>query len=128
MSAENPANRPTSTAAEPAWTDRATLERWQRGAAAREAVFNQAADLLLDLARVGPGSRVLDVAAGAGSQTLQAARRIGVHGHLLATDISAAMLTVAAETVRAAGLSNVETRVMDAHRLELADETFDAVI
>ena len=35
-----------------------------------------------------PGARVLDVAAGAGGQTLAAARRVGPDGHVLATDIS----------------------------------------
>src|SRR6266545_3239828 len=67
-------------------------------------------------AGVRAGSRVLDVAAGTGEQTLVAARRVGPTGQVLATDIAAGMLDVAAEEVRKAGLTNVETRVMDAQR------------
>lgn len=45
---------------------------------------------MLDAAGVTTGSRVLDVAAGAGGQSLTAARRVGPTGHVLATDISPA--------------------------------------
>jgi SAM-dependent methyltransferase len=83
---------------------------------------------LLDLAGVGAGNRILDVAAGAGGQTLQAARRAGPGGYVLATDSSAAMLDAAAKAARETGLTNVETRVMDAQQLDLESESFDAVI
>jgi hypothetical protein len=43
---------------------------------------------MLDLARVVPGSRVLDVAAGDGDQSLTVAKRVGPKGHVLATDIA----------------------------------------
>ena len=45
--------------------------------------------------QIGPGSHVLDVAAGAGEQTLTAARRVGPGGHVLATDISPGILRYA---------------------------------
>ena len=83
---------------------------------------------MLDLARVGEGSRVLDVAAGAGGQTLAAARRVGPTGSVLATDISANILEFAAEEAHAAGLANVATRVMDGESLDVEDESIDAVI
>jgi len=38
------------------------------------------------------------------------------------------MLNAAADTVRKAGLTNVETRVMDAENLDLDADSFDAVI
>jgi len=83
---------------------------------------------MLDLAEIEPGSRVLDVAAGSGEQTLLAARRAGPSGYVLATDIAPRMLGGAAEAARQAGLTNVETRVMDARRLDLDPESFDAAI
>jgi SAM-dependent methyltransferase len=84
---------------------------------------------MLDLAAVRTGSRVLDVAAGAGEQTLRAARRVGPAGHVLATDISPAILEYAVATARAAGLSQVATRELDGEALDvLPAETFDAVI
>jgi SAM-dependent methyltransferase len=83
---------------------------------------------MLDLANLRAGCRVLDVAAGTGEQTLLAARRVGPTGYVLATDISASMLNLAAQAIRDAGLRNVETRVMDAANIEVKADSFDAVI
>ena len=84
---------------------------------------------MLDLARIGAGSRVLDVAAGAGEQSLAAARRVGPTGHVLATDIAPALLDHALADARAAGLSNVATRELDGESLaELPAASFDAAI
>jgi len=84
--------------------------------------------MMLDLAGLQHGHRVLYVAAGTGGQTVLAARRVGPSGYVLATDLSAAMLNVAVETARKAGLSNIETRVMDATSLDLETASFDTVI
>jgi len=83
---------------------------------------------MLDLAGLAPGQRVLDVAAGTGEQTLLAARRVGPTGHVVATDISAPMLGIAAEAARQNGLSNVETLLMDARQLDFESGSFDAAI
>ena len=83
---------------------------------------------MLDLARISDESHVLDVAAGAGGQTLAAARRVGSSGSVLATDISSNILEFAAEEARAAGLGNVATRVMDGESLAVEDESVEAVI
>lgn len=42
---------------------------------------------MLGMAGVKPGAHVLDVAAGAGGQTLDIAQRVGPRGSVLATDI-----------------------------------------
>jgi ubiquinone/menaquinone biosynthesis C-methylase UbiE len=84
--------------------------------------------MMLDVAEVRTGSRVLDVAAGTGDQTIMAAQRVGPTGYVLATDISAAMLKLAADAAREAGLANVETRVIDAENIDLDEDSFDAVI
>ncbi|MEJ7688813.1 MAG: methyltransferase domain-containing protein, partial [Variovorax sp.] len=84
---------------------------------------------MFDLARIGPGSRVLDVAAGAGEQSISAARRVGESGRVLVTDIAPALLERAAADARAAGLSNVETRELDGEALDaLPAASFDAAI
>ena len=107
------------TAAEPWYRWGPTLEEW----------LGQATQTMLDMAEVGPGSRVLDIAAGAGGQTIVAAKRVGPSGYVLATDISSNILQFASETARQEGLGNVETRVMDGESLEeLEEELFDAVI
>lgn len=91
--------------------------------------LGESTERMLDLAGVGEASRVLDVAAGAGGQTLAAARRVGAAGSVLATDLSPAILQYAAQAAAAAGLHNVSTRELDGERLhELAPESFDAAI
>jgi SAM-dependent methyltransferase len=104
-------------------------EPWGRWGTTLEEWLGEATELMLDLAGVGEGSRVLDVAAGAGGQTITAARRVGVSGAVLATDISPAILEEASRAARLAGLSNVVTREMDGEELELAgEELYDAAI
>lgn len=110
------------------WASREVAERRSRGQAGRGEIYGQATELMLDLADVRTGSRVLDVAAGTGDQTLFAARRVGPNGYVLATDISASMLKLAADAARETGLTNVETRVVDAENLDLDSDSFDAVI
>jgi ubiquinone/menaquinone biosynthesis C-methylase UbiE len=56
------------------------------------------------------------------------ARRVGPNGFVLATDISTSMLNLAAETVREEGLTNVETRIMDAENLDVAPNSFNAAL
>jgi SAM-dependent methyltransferase len=101
-------------------------EGWQRGATAR--AMGPITERMLDLAGIGSGHRVLDVAAGTGEQTLMAARRVGPHGFVLATDIADRMLAYLDEAARKEGLTNVQTRVMDARLLTLEPESFDAAI
>ena len=112
-----------------------TREQWQAAAAAWHRWgptlhdwLGQATDLMLDLAGVGPGTNVLDVAAGAGEQTLVAARRVGPLGHVLATDISPNILSFARESAIAERLTNVATQVLDGENLDLPAESFDVVI
>ncbi|MBG6073201.1 MULTISPECIES: class I SAM-dependent methyltransferase [unclassified Polaromonas] len=83
---------------------------------------------LLGAARIGLGMRVLDVAAGAGDQTLEIAHRVGEGGRVLATDISPAFLQFARENAHQAGLAQVHTRVSDAEDRVLDENGFDAAV
>jgi SAM-dependent methyltransferase len=87
-----------------------------------------ATEMMLDMAGVSAGMRVLDLGAGLADQSIAAARRVGPSGVVLATDRDPAMLEGAREAVAKAGLTNVETRVMDAQAIEVEPESFDAVI
>jgi SAM-dependent methyltransferase len=114
---------------------RTTRDQWQTAAAAwhrwgpqLEAWLGPATELMLDLAGAAEGAHVLDVAAGAGGQTLAAARRVGPSGAVLATDISPAILEYAAAEARRAGLANVATRELDGETLAVEPGSFDAVI
>jgi len=110
------------------WGRKESADWWSAGQAARQQNYGAATEIMLDLAGVQAGSRVLDVAAGTGESALMAAARVGPKGHVLAADASAAMLDVAAEAARQAGLTNVETRAMNAENLEHDPDSFDAVI
>jgi SAM-dependent methyltransferase len=109
------------------WEDAA--EAWHRWGPTIEDWLGDATAAMLAAAGIGPGSRVLDVAAGAGGQTLAAARLAGPSGHVLATDISPAILGYAARQAAEAGLETVDTLEADGEDLSgLEEGSFDAAI
>ncbi len=111
------------------WEDAA--DAWHRWGPTLEEWLGRATDRMLDAARVEVGSSVLDVAAGAGGQTIAAARRVGPTGRVVATDISPNILTYAAKAAAEAGLTNVETVEADGEALGglgAGAGSFDAVI
>lgn len=83
---------------------------------------------MLDMAGIAPGHQVLDLAAGAGDQTLDIARRLGPGGAVLATDLSPVILSLAINNARRAGLTNVQTQVADAEHLPFESARFDAAV
>lgn len=74
---------------------------------------------MLEMAAVSTGQRILDIAAGAGEQSINAAKKVGPTGYVLATDISANILEFAKEMVQSAGFQNIGTKVMDGENLSL---------
>jgi SAM-dependent methyltransferase len=103
-------------------------EPWHRWGPTLHNWLGPATQTMLDLCSPKPGDAVLDVAAGAGEQTLAAARRVGPTGKVVATDISPRILEFAAQAAAEAGLSNVTTQVADGEDLGLPEASFDAVI
>jgi SAM-dependent methyltransferase len=108
------------------WEDAA--DAWHRWGPTIEQWLGAATGRMLDAAGLTAGSAVLDIAAGAGGQTLAAARRVGASGRVLATDISPTILSYAARTAFDEGLLNVTVQEMDGEHLAVDDESFDAVI
>ncbi|GAA1392772.1 class I SAM-dependent methyltransferase [Catellatospora coxensis] len=108
------------------WQDAA--EAWHRWGPLIEDWLGAATQRMLDAAGITAGSRVLDVAAGAGGQALAAAHRAGPAGQVLATDISPAILAYAERSAREAGLANVAVAELDGERLDVPEASFDAVI
>lgn len=107
----------------------AAAQAWDSWAPLLHRWLGDATETMLDMARVGPGSSVLDIAAGAGEQTLAAARRVGSDGSVLATDISPTILQYALAAARSAGLENINTLELDGERHDsLPAASFDAAI
>jgi len=95
-----------------------TLDRW----------YGEVTRHMLDVARIQPGQRILDIAAGAGEPAASAAERVGPGGYVLATDISEGIVALALQMARERGLKQIETRPMDGEKLDLPDDSFDAVL
>jgi len=107
-------------------SDRA--DAWQRESQRRKESSGAATEMLLKLADLRTGDRVLEVAAGTGDQALMISRCVGPGGQVVAVDISPNMLTHAAKAANEAGLANIETRVMSAEKIEFEENSFDAVL
>jgi len=110
-------------------------QQWQKGAKGwrKRSDFIDAATApvskrMVELARVEPGSRVLDVAAGYGEPSLTAAAVAGPEGKVVATDISPEMLLYGRERAAVAGLENVEFVESEAASLDFPAESFDAAL
>lgn len=106
---------------------------WKRWWQTIERSLQPVSDSLVELAEVGQGQRVLDIATGIGEPAVTAARRVGPTGHVVAIDISPQMLQIAAERVAGPelakeGLSKIDFLEVDAEALDFPEKSFDAVL
>ena len=85
-------------------------------------------DWLLEQADPQPGDTVLEIAAGTGDLGLMAAERVGADGRVLITDFSPEMLEAARRNGERQGVQNADFRVLDAERMDLDDNSVDAVV
>lgn len=91
----------------------------------REAVV---ASRMLDLAAVGAGDRVLELACGPGGVGLAAAERVGPDGEVVLSDVAPGMTEIADARARDLGLGNVSVRVLDLERIDEPDDAYDVVL
>jgi SAM-dependent methyltransferase len=80
---------------------------------------------VLDRVGIQPGERVLELGPGPGAFTVDAARRAGPEGQIIAVDIQPEMIARVEERVQEASLTNVETHVASAYELPLESESID---
>lgn len=113
----------------------AVTAEWQRAAhgwnqwiPTINAWLNGATELMLDQAEVTGGSRVIDIAAGDGGQSVAAAARVGSSGEVLATDIAPEFVKLAKASASEMGLSQLRAEVMDAEALTVPNDRYDAAI
>jgi SAM-dependent methyltransferase len=104
-------------------------EGWHRWIPSINAWLESATEVMLDEANVEAGSRVIDIAAGDGGQSVAAARRTGPTGEVLATDIAVEFVRLAKAVALAEGLAHLKAKVMDAESLDdIPADTYNAAI
>jgi ubiquinone/menaquinone biosynthesis C-methylase UbiE len=102
---------------------------WQKWWKTIEVGAEKVSRRLIELAEIKPGSRVLDIAMGIGEPAIAAANQVGNRGHVLATDISSQMLSIAKQRAISLGLQQViEFKEGDAETIDLPTSTFDAAL
>ena len=83
---------------------------------------------MIEAAQLGPGQRVLDLAAGPGEVGFMAAPLLEPGGTLICSDVSEAMVEVARSRAAALGLTNVEFRALGGEWIDLELASVDAVL
>ena len=106
------------------WTN--VAPGWGKHDARLTEIATPVASMMLDLAGVGPGQRILDIACGTGEPAIPAAER-AKGGHVIAIDFVEEMLVFAREKAKVRGLQNIEFRRVDGEELNFPDASFDAV-
>jgi ubiquinone/menaquinone biosynthesis C-methylase UbiE len=101
---------------------------WERRRAEVEEVATPVREWMLRELRPREGDTVLELAAGVGETGFEAAASIGRTGRLITSDLSPAMLDAARRRGAELGLTNVDYRLIDAERIELADDSVDGVL
>jgi ubiquinone/menaquinone biosynthesis C-methylase UbiE len=102
---------------------------WQKWWKTSEAAGRNVSRRLIELTEIKQGSRVLDIATGIGEPSITAAHQIGKSGHVVATDISPEMLSIARNRAISLGLQDViEFKEGDIETIDLPTSTFDATL
>jgi ubiquinone/menaquinone biosynthesis C-methylase UbiE len=86
------------------------------------------AEWLVDHVQPRKGDTILDIAGGPGEGGVLVAERVGPSGKVIETDFAPQMVEVARRRVAELGLTNVETRVLDAEDMDLDDDSVDGVM
>ena len=80
------------------------------------------------LATLQPGETVLDLGSGGGIDVLLSARRVGPSGKAYGLDMTDAMLALARENQKRAGVTNVEFLKGEIEHIPLPDDSVDVII
>jgi SAM-dependent methyltransferase len=75
-----------------------------------------------------PGQTILELTSGPGETGFLVAERLGPGGRLISSDLNEGMVAAARRGAEARGLTNIDFRVIDAQRIDLADDSVDGVL
>jgi ubiquinone/menaquinone biosynthesis C-methylase UbiE len=103
----------------------ARVERYAENAVVKNQPFAAA---MVEWIAPPAGSHVLDIATGPGVVAVEAARRVGAGGSVLATDFLPDWEPYVMQAAAAAGVTNVRFATMPAEALLLPDASFDVVL
>jgi ubiquinone/menaquinone biosynthesis C-methylase UbiE len=106
----------------------AMAQGWDRRNAYIEESARPVTALMIERLAPAPGQTILELAGGTGLVGFTAASAVRPGGRLIESDFSEAMVDVAKGQATRLGLDNVECRVLDAERLDLADAAVDGVL
>lgn len=109
------------------WAADQTAAAWQKYHARMKEQLAAVTAALVAAASPQAGASILDLASGTGEPSLSLARRVAPGGTVTATDLSAGMLAALAANAQAEGVTNIETKVCDAHELPFPNARFDVV-
>jgi len=109
------------------WAGDDTAAAWQKYFPQVREQMAAVTTALVEAAQPQPGMRILDLASGNGEPALTLARRVAPHGHVMATDFSEGMLSALRANAAADQVTNIHTKMCDAHALPFADGRFDLV-
>jgi SAM-dependent methyltransferase len=110
---------------EPSWGSQYRLVASERWKAKSAAMGQPVTEALMEYSQPQAGMRVLDLASGTGEPAISLAGRVGAQGQVIALDLSADLLEIAAKRARDRGLTNFTTQQADAHSLPFAESSFD---
>jgi ubiquinone/menaquinone biosynthesis C-methylase UbiE len=102
---------------------------WQKWWKTIEDGAQNISNRLVELANIKPGDKILDIATGIGEPAITGAKQVGSNGHVMATDLSPQMLSIAKQRAASLGLENImEFKEGDAEAIDLPPSSFNAVL
>jgi ubiquinone/menaquinone biosynthesis C-methylase UbiE len=102
---------------------------WQKWFTTFEKGAHKMSYRLMEMAKIKPASKVLDIATGIGEPAITVARYVGTNGHVLATDISLQMLLIARKRAIEEHLEElIDFKEGDAATIDLPKSSFDAAL
>ena len=90
--------------------------------------FTYFGERMVELADIKEDEKVLDVASGKGASLFSAAEKVGKNGVVIGIDIAEGMVNEIDLEIQRRNIKNVHAMVMDAEKLEFANETFQHIL
>ena len=100
-------------------------DRWLANLARFEGMIAPIGEALMARAALSEGERVIDVGCGAGSTTVETARRVGPSGAAFGLDISQVLIDAAVRRAHDANVHNLQFQCADAATFRLDGPRFD---